>query len=925
MSEEHLKWLPENYFPIVMQVNRYPRYTNNRTVDSFVKLYLDENDIAEETEWGLPVPNQEAAYKSMAKYAKDLPLMSNAQVNDMNEAWRWTERHFFPYMGGARIKTVSEVIDNLDKTTSSGYPFNVWYSKKGELLEKFPDFEEWVAHDWDVNMLQDNWTFCFTNSLKEEIRPAAKIEANKIRTFTAGAVDGTVQGNRLFSDMNEKMNEGYLKTASGVGMSPLNGNWDLLYRKLNVFKKGYALDESEYDSSLRAYLMWGCAKCRWAMYRDGDRTPENLHRLRVYYRNLVNSLIITPEGVLVMKLGGNPSGSCNTINDNTLILYCLMAYAWIRVCPNLTESSYLEFELNTAKILVGDDNTWTVSDWAHEFYNAKSVIMEWALIGITTTTDSLEPRSAEELDFLSAKTIFYQGKAIPVYDRAKLMASLLYSETAQQKPSFTLLRAAALMQVGWSDTQFRHFCREFIQWLLDHFDEVCCEDADWLSAKCSILSDGRLAQLFLGEEVLFPQSLSGDERKIKTPDKVRNYKMQANSNGGRRARRGRGNKATRTIVVDQRDVRFKGPGTKIQVSKKSNRSKKRKVNGRGRASGPRGVLPPRRGQGMLNTGNRVGEREEILDITGNGSNFGVVNTININPGNAVAFPTLSIQAKVWQRYRFRSLRYEYQPTVSEFSTAGTTGKVIFTVNPDAADGAPTTKVAAYATDRDLVKSDLPCRGFSLSVPARKLMPVGKDWRFVRPGNLPGAADIREYDVGNLFVSTTGTTDNTTKLGELHVFYTIEFETMINNALEAAPQNNSVSLFQTTGTQALATGVTSTMLVATATTNGLAIVNTAGSMVLPAGNYLVDVSLSVHDSVSEFFDVVLDLTKNGTSLTLGTYSPQIGIAAAGAADVLSLANSYYVSSSGTDALLVRATATGAAGTLVGNASIRIVAI
>ena len=145
-------------------------------------------------------------------------------------------------------------------------------------------------------------------------------------------------------------------------MSPYGGNWDRLYRKLNVFDNGYALDESEYDSSLRSYMMWGCARLRWKMLRAEDRTPANLQRIKVYYRNLINSLVVTAEGVLVFKLTGNPSGSVNTINDNTLILYALLAYAWIRTCgPN---PNYSEYENNTAKILVGDDNTWTVSDWA---------------------------------------------------------------------------------------------------------------------------------------------------------------------------------------------------------------------------------------------------------------------------------------------------------------------------------------------------------------------------------------------------------------------------------------------------------------------------------------------------------------------------------------------------------------------------------
>jgi hypothetical protein len=326
---------------------------------------------------------------------------------------------------------------------------------------------------------------------------------------------------------------------------------------------------------------------------------------------------------------------------------------------------------------------------------------------------------------------------------------------------------------------------------------------------------------------------------------------------------------------------------------------------------------------MLSKGSRVIEREEVLDIVGNGANFGVIQSIPINPGQAASFPTLSKQALIWQRYKFRKLRYEYEPTVNEFATAGTTGKVIFQVNIDAADGAPTTKAAAYATDKQLINSDLPSRKFSLNLPPRYLMPVGKDWRYVRQAGLPGAADIHEYDVGNLFISTTGTVDNTTKLGELHVYYTIEFENLLNSALEAAPINNQVSLFQSTSAQTFTTTVNTTSLGATASANGLAIVNTAGSMVPQVGNYNVDFGISAQDSANEAFHVILDFQKNGTSVfTVSPPGQEVGATNTGN---VSVAGSSFVTANGTDAFTLKVQMYGVTGVLTGNTWVRWVAV
>lgn len=504
LNDLHETYLPTSHFSLLMTIPRYPRYTNKRCVDPHIKTYLDQQNIVERPEWGLPVPNEEAAYISLSKYAKDIQPMSEEQVQDMNLAWQWTAQHFGVYMANSRVRTLEEVIPQLDMSTSSGAPFNIKYPTKKQLFTEYPRIKEWLEQDWDTLSSDPNYTFLFTSSLKEEVRPIEKIEKNKIRTFLAGAVDGTVHGNRLFADMNEKMNASYLCSSSAVGMSPYKGNWDRMYRKLKAFRLGYALDESEYDSSLRVYLMWGCGWLRWQMLRDEDKTPENLIRIQTYYRNLVNSLIVTAAGVLVFKKTGNPSGSVNTINDNTLILYCLMAYAWIR---NGTRT-YSEFEDNTSKILVGDDNTWTVSDWAHRFYNANTVIKTWKDLGITTTTDSLIARSPEELDFLSAHTIFIKDQAVPLYDRNKLMTTLLYAPRVRHTPAVTLQRTAALLTVGWTDTQYRRFSRQLISWLIEKFDKVCAEDPNWIIAKTGILTDAKLTDLFLGETTLYQQCAS---------------------------------------------------------------------------------------------------------------------------------------------------------------------------------------------------------------------------------------------------------------------------------------------------------------------------------------------------------------------------------------------------------------------------------
>jgi len=925
VTQEHEQWLKEEYFPIVAGVHRFPRYKNKRSVDTYVKAYLDEHNIDEQPEWGLPVPNQEAAYKSMSKYAKDVLPMTERQIHAMNKAWEMTDQHFGPYMQGARIKTVREVVDGLDKTTSTGFPFNNEFPKKRDLFENDPEIMDFLEKDWE-NLKNSEYSFCFTNSLKEEVRPAEKTRQNKIRTFTAGAVDGTVHGNRLFSDMNEKMNAGYLRSASGVGMSPMKGNWEKLYQKLNIFRHGYALDESEYDSSLRAYMMWGCARMRWNQYRDEDRTPENLQRLKVYYRNLINSLVITPEGVIVMKLGGNPSGSCNTINDNTLILYTLMAYAWVMLCDQVDEYTYTDFEINTSKILVGDDNTWTVSDYAHRFYNGRSVIDVWKDIGVVTTTDSLESRPAIDLDFLSAKTLFYKGMAIPIYDRTKLMTSLLYSETKSQSPAYTLLRAAALLQNGWTDIQFRRFCREFIAWMFDHFDDICYNDEDWIQAKTAILSDQRLESLYMGE-VLYPQSYREvQERLIKLDKRQMSELMVLKKN---RTRRGKGAKATRKnnnnnglaqklgqILANQQTPK-RGIKQGQPRRARGNRPRNPRNNGNQGVAG-RVLQGTFGGQQMLrNPRNMSKPRIEDFDErigSVNGSVALTTTQFALNPANSTTFPWLNKIAQLYERYEFEKLEFYFQHDVSGFATQGQTGLVYLSALYDAAS-------PAWTTETQIVDSDprvfgMPNENMCLSLAVQGMHPK-KVPKFCRPGILPGGADIKEYDAGNLYVSTVGEA-NTTEIGKLQIKGRVRlFDRILDPSQLAAPTNNQVSFFRDNGAQGADTGTPANMCYApTVINNGLNFPTVAaGVFTPPAGNYLVDSNLVGLDNTNETFVMLMDIQKNNVSIFPAGSNPRTQTAGiASTPQHLALSYSTFVTANGTDQFIHQVTLTGAGGVL-----------
>lgn len=291
------------FFNYIASVNKFPMLKNRRKWDPILQEYFVVNNVDFKTNYGLPIPNLQASYLSLNKYGKP---MRNFDEDGMAFAFKALQTHFGTYMRKSKVVDRQTAEDNMDKTTSAGFPWNQDYVDKSDLLEQIPEeFRKYCDDCWEYLLDPDYW-FVFTNSLKEEIRPIEKIKLNKIRTFTASPAEAVVNGYRLFGDMNQKFYDSYLQTASAVGLCPFYGGWDTLYRKLKNHPKtkkpiAYELDESEYDSSLSAFLFGLIVLFRIECLSEEERTPENIQRIKNYYRNLVNSVIITADGHIIQK------------------------------------------------------------------------------------------------------------------------------------------------------------------------------------------------------------------------------------------------------------------------------------------------------------------------------------------------------------------------------------------------------------------------------------------------------------------------------------------------------------------------------------------------------------------------------------------------------------------------------------------------
>lgn len=229
----------------------------------------------------------------------------------------------------------------------------------------------------------------------------------------------------------------------------------------------------------------------------------------------------------------------------------------------------------------------------------------------------------------------------------------------------------------------------------------------------------------------------------------------------------------------------------------------------------------------------IEEDEYIAEIPGSVAFGG--QPYSINPGQKSTFPWLSVQAAQWEKYEFEELEFYYKTELNQFSTQAV-GKIMLSADYDASDGGPNTKQQVLDTDPH--NDAAPYQAFSLKLNPRLLMdgPRGKQ-KYVRPGILPGSSDIKTYDAGNLFVTTSGQ-PATTVLGELHVHYRVRFEVPVLEGAPSGSANNAVASFEDAAPAEPTSGVAVTLPLASQISNGVQAVNTAGSILLQPGTYLI---------------------------------------------------------------------------------------
>lgn len=811
------------------RVERYVPYKDKRMTDAFVKEWMSANCVKFEEKYRMCNPVSTHMTASISKYNRPQPAL-------IDDFWRlagdWTERHFGPFCSETTVVPLQKAVSEADRTTSAGYPWSRWFKNKGEFLDS-EAFTKVMPKFWEKLATDDPFVSFWTASLKRELRPIEKLE--KIRTFTASAAEASIACNRLCLDFNERFYASNNKTWSFVGCSKYNLGFHRLYHRLNVHPNAYALDESAFDSSLFRAAMYGQRDLRWRMMSSCAKDSETKSRLWNIYEQIVNSVIVLDNGEVYQKDTGNPSGSANTIVDNTMILFRLFAYAWIVIThenPHLVAyRSYGAFMNNVEAALNGDDNTYTVSEEANKFFHAAAVAKEWSKIGVKTNTDSWEARALKDVDFLSHNFVEIEGIMLPMPEREKVLCSALYAnEVADVR--FTLLRLFALRIESWPCVKTRAELKQAIAYIRKMYaDElkggVPGTQLQWKDIEAVNMTDQELWRLYA-----YPRLEPGKTKKLESRfgagvPALEKFELLTRMVDSRAIVEGVCQSAPvlgidvgiddgledikigvpngyvspkvskwRGKGLGSKGFTFHLPATNVKVAtavempskqkgggKPKNPSKKQSKKKTGPRSGGMGVsrqmaAPVAYGSVSNNRQSRVTRithRESLGPVTSTGTGFTVLFNLPVQPALASSFPWLSAIATQYETYSPRKTR----------SKRGAKAHCIrYCYEPRCSTGTAGTVVqatnydASEAAFTSLTQAEN-YRGATVCQPwirACHELEVDsmRDYNrhYTRAGAAPSGTDIKTYDVGNYQLIVSGVAAG--QIGELYAEYDIDF-------------------------------------------------------------------------------------------------------------------------------------------------------
>jgi len=240
----------------------------------------------------------------------------------------------------------------------------------------------------------------WTDTLKDERRPIAKVKIGKTRVFAAGPMHYTLAFRKYFLGFAAHCAKNRIDNEISIGTNVYSLDWTRTAQRLrSKGNKVIAGDFSNFDGTLLVQILTDVVEIINKFYNDGE---ENAQIRRVLWKEIVNSVHLNGDD-LYLWTHSQPSGCPITAILNSLFNSISMRYVWMTVMPP-EYRTMSAFNKHVAMVSYGDDNCVNISDEVIKLFNQLTIADGYTTMGMTYTD---EEKSGEMIPFRSLDEISY--------------------------------------------------------------------------------------------------------------------------------------------------------------------------------------------------------------------------------------------------------------------------------------------------------------------------------------------------------------------------------------------------------------------------------------------------------------------------------------------------------------------------------------
>nr|UZN89712.1 polyprotein [Shallot yellow stripe virus] len=402
--------------------------------------------------YGKSCLNKEAYIKDFTKYASDI-VVGEVDTDVFEEAINNVENTLLK--GGMTkcnfVTDPDDIMNSLNMKAAVG----ALYGGKKETYFKDMSSED-IEHliFMSCKRLYLGKMGIWNGSLKAEIRPIEKVQANKTRSFTAAPIETLLGGKVCVDDFNNNFYRRNLAIPSTVGITKFYKGWNDL---MCLLPDGWIYcdaDGSRFDSSLTPYLINAVLNIRLRFMEEWDVGQEMLKNL---YTEIIYTPIATPDGSIIKKFKGNNSGQPSTVVDNTLMVMLSVQYTLLK-----NNVKFMEQESIIRYFCNGDDLLIAIHpDYSHIL---DSFTKHFSDLGLEYDFSN-RTMNREELYFMSHRGLLRNGIYIPKLDKERIVSILEWDRA--KEPEHRLEAICAAMVEAWGYDELLHEIRLFYKWVLE--------------------------------------------------------------------------------------------------------------------------------------------------------------------------------------------------------------------------------------------------------------------------------------------------------------------------------------------------------------------------------------------------------------------------------------------------------------------------